>query len=81
MDGEDGAASACVLYAFLDAPQPQAQSPVLSVQRPDIMMPNIPTNPVTAMSVALSKSERIDIRATPPVKQLLQEATRVAQKT
>ncbi len=44
-------------------------------------MPNIPTNPVTAMSVALSKSERIDVRATPPVKQLLQEAARVAQKT
>ena len=43
-------------------------------------MPNIPTNPVTAMSVALSKSERIDVRATPPVKQLLQEAARVAHK-
>ena len=44
------------------------------------MMPNIPTNPVTAMSVALPKSERIDVRATPPVKQLLQEAARVAHK-
>ena len=29
---------------------------------------------------ALSKSERIDVRATPSVKQLLQEAARVSQK-
>lgn len=29
---------------------------------------------------SLSKSERIDVRATPPVKQLLQEAARAAHK-
>ena len=56
------------------------KKPALSVHRSDTLFLGNPTNPVTAMSVALSKSERIDIRATPPVKQLLQEATRVAQK-
>lgn len=31
-------------------------------------------------AASLSKSERIDVRATPPVKQLLQEAARAAHK-
>ena len=31
-------------------------------------------------AATLSKSERIDVRATPPVKQLLQEAARAAHK-
>lgn len=56
------------------------KKPALSVHRSDTLFLGNPTNPVTAMSVALSKSERIDIRATPPVKQLLQEAARVAHK-
>ncbi len=32
------------------------------------------------MSAVIAKSERIDVRATPPVKQLLQEAARAAHK-
>jgi len=34
----------------------------------------------TMTTGVLSKSERIDVRATPPVKQLLQEAARAAHK-
>ena len=44
------------------------------------MMGQLPKKRVAMAAVIHSKSERIDVRATMPVKQLLQEAARVAHK-
>ena len=43
-------------------------------------MGQLPKKRVAMAAVIHSKSERIDVRATMPVKQLLQEAARVAHK-
>ena len=52
----------------------------LSGYCPDAMMGQLPKKRVAMAAVIHSKSERIDVRATMPVKQLLQEAARVAHK-
>jgi uncharacterized protein (DUF1778 family) len=52
----------------------------LSVRCPDVMMGKYPKKWGTMTAVIHSKSERIDVRASAPVKQLLQEAARVAHK-
>ncbi len=52
----------------------------LSVHCPDTMMGQLAKKRVAMTAVIHSKSERIDVRATMPVKQLLQEAARVAHK-
>ena len=53
----------------------------LSVRCPDDMIYSIQSKRREAMTAAVaSKSERIDVRASLPVKQLLQEAARAAHK-
>ena len=52
----------------------------LSVRCPDTMMGQPSKKRVAMTAVIHSKSERIDVRASAPVKQLLQEAARVAHK-
>jgi len=52
----------------------------LSGRCPDDMMGQLLKKGVTMTAVVHSKSERIDVRASAPVKQLLQEAARVAHK-
>ena len=52
----------------------------LSVQCPDEMMTEPVKRGVVMTEVIHSKSERIDVRASAPVKQLLQGAARVAHK-
>jgi uncharacterized protein (DUF1778 family) len=52
----------------------------LSVRCPDVMMGNHPKKRVAMTAVNHPKSERIDVRASAPVKQLLQDAARVAHK-
>jgi uncharacterized protein (DUF1778 family) len=52
----------------------------LSVRCPDIMMGNYPKKRIAMTAVNHAKSERIDVRASAPVKQLLQDAARVAHK-
>ena len=52
----------------------------LSVRCPDIMMGNYPKKRIAMTAVNHAKSERIDARASVPVKQLFQGAARVAHK-
>jgi uncharacterized protein (DUF1778 family) len=52
----------------------------LSGHCPDAMMKQLFNKGGAMTAVIHSKSERIDVRATMPVKQLLQEAARVAHK-
>ena len=52
----------------------------LSGRCPDAMMACLFRKGVAMTAVTHSKSERIDVRASTPVKQLLQEAARVAHK-
>ncbi len=52
----------------------------LSGRCPDVMMVQLFKKGVIMTAVIHSKSERIDVRASTPVKQLLQEAARVAHK-
>lgn len=54
-------------------------APALSGHRPDVTMGRSPMEQAVTL-VTHSKSERIDVRASAPVKQLLQEAARVAHK-
>lgn len=53
---------------------------ILSGRHPDVIMAHYQNLEVAMSTLNLSKSERIDVRASSPVKQLLQEAARACHK-